>query len=119
LRFAVYKVSKRFDQDISALCGAFAVQLNGGAVIHARICFGGMAGTPRRAPQAEQALTGQPWTEATVAAAMRALADDYTPLTDWRASADYRRRAAQNLLQRFFLEYEAGAPIQVAAGAGA
>jgi xanthine dehydrogenase small subunit len=116
LRFAVYKISKRFDQDISALCGAFAVRLNGGTVTQARICFGGMAGTPRRAPQAEQALTGQPWTEAAVAAAMGALAGDYTPLTDWRASADYRRRAAQNLLRRFFLECEAGAPVQVAAG---
>ena len=117
LRFAVYKVSKRFDQDISALCGAFAVRLDGGTVTQARICFGGMAGTPRRAPRAEQALTGQPWAEGTVAAAMRALADDYTPLTDWRASADYRRRVAQNLLRRFFLECEAGAPVQVAAGA--
>jgi xanthine dehydrogenase small subunit len=116
LRFAVYKISKRFDQDISALCGAFAVQLSGDTVAHARICFGGMAGTPRRAPRAEQALTGQPWTDATVAGAMSALADDYTPLTDWRASADYRRRAAQNLLRRFYLECDAGAPVQVAAG---
>ncbi|MGK2927232.1 MAG: xanthine dehydrogenase small subunit [Lysobacterales bacterium] len=118
LQFAVYKVAKRFDQDISALCGAFAVQLHGGTVTQASICFGGMAGTPRRAPRAEQALTGQPWTEATVAAAMSALADDYSPLGDWRASADYRRRAAQNLLRRFFLECEAGAPVQVAAGTG-
>ncbi|RPH97785.1 MAG: xanthine dehydrogenase small subunit [Lysobacterales bacterium] len=117
LRFAVYKVSKRFDQDISALCGAFAVQVRDATVTQARVCFGGMAGTPRRAPRAEQALTGQPWTEATVTAAMAALADDYTPLTDWRASADYRRRAAQNLLRRFYLECEAGAPVQVAAGA--
>ena len=119
LRFAVYKVAKRFDQDISALCGAFAVQVHDGTVTRARICFGGMAGTPRRAPRAEQALTGQSWTEAAVAAAMSALADDYTPLTDWRASAGYRRHAAQNLLRRFFLECEAGAPVQVAAGARA
>jgi xanthine dehydrogenase small subunit len=117
LRFAVYKVSKRFDQDISALCGAFAVQLHDNTVTLARICFGGMAGTPRRATLAEQALTGQPWTEATIAAAMRALADDYTPLSDWRASAGYRRCVAQNLLRRFYLECEAGAPVQVAAGA--
>jgi xanthine dehydrogenase small subunit len=117
LRFAVYKVSKRFDQDISALCGAFAVQVRDATVTRARICFGGMAGTPRRAPRAEQALAGQPWTEATVSAAMRALADDYAPLTDWRAGADYRRRVAQNLLRRFFLECEAGAPVQVTAGA--
>jgi xanthine dehydrogenase small subunit len=117
LRFAVYKISKRFDQDVSALCGAFAVRLHGGAVTQARICFGGMAGTPRRALRTEGALTGQPWTEATIAAAMTALADDYAPLTDWRASAGYRRLAAQNLLRRFYLECEAGAPVQVAAGA--
>jgi xanthine dehydrogenase small subunit len=116
LRFAVYKISKRFDQDISALCGAFAVRLNGAAVAQARICYGGMAGTPRRALRAEAALTGRPWTAATVAAAMTALADDYTPLTDWRASAGYRGRAAQNLLRRFYLECEAGPPVQVAAG---
>jgi xanthine dehydrogenase small subunit len=78
-----------------------------------------MAGTPRRAPRTEQALRGRPWTEATIAAAMDALVEDYTPLTDWRASAAYRSRAAQNLLRRFFLESMAGPgePVQLAAGA--
>ena len=97
----VYKVSKRFDQDISALCGAFNVTVVDGVVTDARIAFGGMAGTPKRAAAVEAALIGQPWTEATIDAAIPAFAQDYTPLTDMRASAAYRLGAAQNLLRRY------------------
>ncbi len=104
LKYAVYKLSKRFDQDISALCAAFSLQLKDGKVVNPRICFGGMAGTPKRSTTAEQVLNGASWTEETVAAAQQAMREDFKPLTDWRASSDYRMQAAQNLLQRFFLE---------------
>ncbi len=107
----VYKISKRFDCDISALCGAFALQLQGGVVESARIAFGGMAATVKRAPAAEAALRWQPWTEATLQAAMAALARDYTPLSDLRASAGYRLQVAQNLLRRCWLETRPEAPL--------
>ena len=103
-RLRAYKISKRFDSDISAVCAAFALTLDAGVVQSARLAFGGMAATVRRAPQAEAALTGRPWTEATLQAAMAALAQDFTPLTDLRASAAYRRQVAANLLRRCWLE---------------
>jgi xanthine dehydrogenase small subunit len=105
--FRAYKISKRFDQDISALCGAFLIVLDRGTVTRARIAYGGMAGTPKRAAAAEAALTGQAWTRSTVEAAMAALDGDFTPLDDWRASSAYRRRVAANLLLKFFIEISA------------
>ncbi len=104
LRFRAYKVAKRFDQDISAVLGAFALPIEDGTVGAARIAYGGMAATPRRARRAEAALAGQPWTEPTIEAAMAAIADDFAPITDWRASAGYRARVAANLLRRLFIE---------------
>ncbi|HUP07592.1 MAG TPA: xanthine dehydrogenase small subunit [Caldimonas sp.] len=107
-----YKLSKRFDCDISALCAGFSIDLDGtGTVRSARFAFGGMAAVVRRASGAEAAVVGQPWNEATLAAAQRALAADYTPLTDLRASAAYRTRAAQNLLRRFWLETRIDDPV--------
>lgn len=100
----VYKLSKRFDQDISAVCGAFNVTVTDGIVTEARIAFGGMAGTPHRAPAVEGALTGQPWTNATIIAATAKFADDYTPMSDMRASASYRQEVAANMLYRYFAE---------------
>jgi xanthine dehydrogenase small subunit len=99
-----YKISKRFDQDITAALGAFALTLEGGEVADIRICFGGMAPVPRRARQAEAALTGKPWTRETVEGACWVLSEDYTPISDMRASARYRLRVAQNLLRKFFIE---------------
>ena len=111
--FAVYKISKRRDEDISALCAAFRATLDSeGLVDSARIAFGGMAGTPKRAAAAEAALIGQPWTWDTIQQARAALATDYQPLSDWRASADYRMLSAQNLMIRFFLE-TCGAPVRI------
>ncbi len=107
-----YKISKRFDQDISAVCGGFNVTVENGTVTAARIAFGGMAGTPKRALATEAALTGQPWTLATVEAARIALATDFTPLSDMRASAAYRLTTAQNLMLRYFHDL-AGAPVSV------
>lgn len=109
-RLKCYKLSRRFDQDISAVMGAFNVTLTEGRVTAARIAFGGMAGTPRRAAGAEAALIGAPWTEATVAAACEALARDFTPLSDMRASAGYRLQAAQGMLRRYWLEDQGLAP---------
>ncbi|MCC0078536.1 MAG: xanthine dehydrogenase small subunit [Rhodobacter sp.] len=103
-RLKCYKLSKRFDQDISAVLGCFNITVADGAVTRARIAFGGMAGIPKRALHVEAALTGQPWTQATVDAALSAFAQDFTPLSDMRASADYRLQAARNLLIRYFLE---------------
>lgn len=99
-----YKISKRFDCDISALCAGFAIELDGETVRSVRLAYGGMAATVKRAAQAEAALVGQAWTEATVRAAQQALAQDFKPLSDMRASAEYRLQVAQNLLLRFWLE---------------
>ncbi|MGI4721246.1 MAG: xanthine dehydrogenase small subunit [Janthinobacterium lividum] len=114
-RFRTYKLAKRFDQDISAVCAAFAITLDGDTVASARIAFGGMAATPKRAAGAEAALTGQPWTEAVMRAAMAALAQDYAPLSDMRASSAYRMGAAQNLLRRFWLETRGENPLPASA----
>ena len=102
---ANYKWSKRIDQDISAVCAAFAVRIDGGHIASARIAFGGMAPIPARARHAEAALVGQAWHAATVEAAVAALPGDFTPITDMRASAEYRLRAAGNLLRRFHIEH--------------
>ncbi|WP_420546988.1 xanthine dehydrogenase small subunit [Curvivirga sp.] len=102
--FRSYKISKRFDQDISAACGAFALKLGDGIVKDIRICFGGMAGTPARSKKAETALIGQNWSEENVEKAMQMMEGDYTPMTDMRATADYRMMVAKNLLMKFYLE---------------
>jgi xanthine dehydrogenase small subunit len=104
-RFAVHKVTKRRDEDITATLGAFHLTLaKGGEVSSIRIAYGGMAATPKRAKAVEAALLGKPWTEATVEAAISAYDQDFTPLTDMRATAEYRQLAAKNLLRRFFAE---------------
>jgi len=100
----IVKLSKRFDSDISGVCGAFALRIEEGIVTAARVTFGGMAGVPARAPGCEAALTGQAWNESTVEAAAQALADDYRPLDDLRGSAGYRRKVAANLLRRIWAE---------------
>ena len=85
------------------MLGAFAAKLEGGIVREVRICFGGMAAIPKRARQCEAALTGQPLDQETLAQARQALAADFDPITDMRASAHYRQRAAGNLLEKYFL----------------
>ncbi|MFW5654696.1 MAG: xanthine dehydrogenase small subunit [Roseicyclus sp.] len=111
-RLRVYKLSKRFDQDISAVCGAFNVTVEDGIVTAACIAFGGMAGVPKRAAAVEAALLGRPWTAETVAAARPRFAEDFTPLTDMRASAGYRLETAANMLTRHFHEMS-GLPVSV------
>ena len=115
VRFRTYKLAKRFDQDISAVCAAFAFSFDGDIVRTARIAFGGMAATPKRAGATEALLTGKPWSEDNLAAAMAMLALDYAPLSDMRASSAYRMKAAQNLLRRFWFETRPDAPLASAA----
>ena len=110
-RFRTYKVSKRYDSDISAVCAAFALELDGDLITGCRIAFGGMAPVPQRAAQTEAALRGKTWTEDVARAAGAVLAKDYAPLTDLRASAGYRLKVAQNLMYRFYLETRSTDPL--------
>ena len=106
-----YKISKRFDCDISALCAGFSIELDAGVVKTVRLAYGGMAATVKRGKGAEAAILGQPWTQSTVSAAKAALAEDFEPLSDMRASAAYRLQVAQNLLQRLWLETRTENPL--------
>jgi len=99
-----YKLSKRFDQDISAVCGCFNIAVEAGTVTSARIAFGGMAGIPERAVHAENALMGRPWTGETMEEARREIGRGFTPISDMRASAVYRLAVAKNMLTRCFAE---------------
>jgi len=99
-----YKVSKRFDQDISAVCGAFRVKLDGARIAEARVAYGGLAAVPSRAAGMEHILEGAEWNEQTARDAMAALDHDFEPISDMRASSAYRKQVARNLLYRFFLE---------------
>jgi len=113
----VYKVSKRLDDDISAVCAAFSLNLQQGIVVDARLGFGGMAATPVRAFNAERALIGQAFTAEGVAAAQQALEQDFSPIDDVRATAAYRLNVARNLLSRAVLEQDprfADQPLEVA-----
>ncbi len=110
---AAYKISKRRDEDISSVAAGFAVTVENGAISAARLAFGGMAGVPKRAERAEAALVGARFEAANFEAAAKALADDFEPLSDWRASADYRMLAAQNLIRRFWAETGAGEVAQL------
>ena len=100
----VYKISKRTEDDISAVCLALQLHIQRGIVVRASIGAGGVAATPVRARASEAALRGQPWNEATVHAAMDTLRAEFSPISDMRASADYRRQVLGNLLWRFWLE---------------
>ena len=103
-QYRVYKISKRFDQDISAVLGAFWLRLDGLKIAEARIAFGGMAATPKRALHAEAALAGREWDEGAILAAQQALEQDFTPIGDMRASAAYRMQVAKNLIRRLHVE---------------
>ena len=107
-----YKLSKRFDSDISSLACGLAITLDAqGVITSARLAFGGMAAVVKRAALAEAEMLGQPWSEAAANAAAAALSRDFAPITDLRASASYRQRVAANLLRRFWLETRRDAPL--------
>jgi len=109
--FRAYKISKRRDSDISALCAGLMLQLDGDTIKAARLGWGGMAGTAKRAAATEATLVGQPWTEATLRRAQTALAQDFQPMSDLRATDGYRLKVAANLLERFWLETRQQAPL--------
>ena len=111
LRFRPCKISKRFDSDISAVCAAFALRLSGDVITSARIAFGGMAATPLRARKTEAVLQGKKWNDNTLQQALACLSGEFTPLSDFRASREYRATVAGNLLKRFYLETRADAPL--------
>ncbi|WP_175651575.1 xanthine dehydrogenase small subunit [Pseudomonas sp. Marseille-P9899] len=104
--FRAYKVSKRLDDDISAVCAAFNLRIDNGVIEHARVAFGGMAAIPKRARACEAALTDKPFNQATLEKACQALSEDFTPLSDFRASKEYRLLGAQNLLRKYFIELQ-------------
>jgi xanthine dehydrogenase small subunit len=104
--FRAYKVSKRLDDDISAVCAAFNLRIENGVVQDARVAFGGMAATPKRAKHCEAVLIGAPWKNSTIERACIALAEDFTPLSDFRASKEYRLLSARNLLRKYFIELQ-------------
>jgi xanthine dehydrogenase small subunit len=105
-----YKISKRYDQDISALLGAFRLRVHAGRVTSARIAFGGMAATPKRAVRTETTVTGLALgDEAGWAAAADALSDDFSPIDDLRASAAYRMQTSRAMLAKVRIEMFTGA----------
>ncbi|PIM55252.1 hypothetical protein CS062_00270 [Roseateles chitinivorans] len=110
-RLRGYKLSKRYDSDISAVCAVLSLRLEDGVARDARFAFGGMAAIVKRAAKAEAAINGRSWDEAAALAAAEALRENFTPMTDLRASAAYRERAAANLIRRFWLETRANAPV--------
>jgi len=112
-----YKISKRFDQDISAVMLAANMDIVDGVITAPRVAFGGMAAIPKRAAAAEAALIGKPVEMTTFQQAARALVDDFTPLSDMRGSAAYRMATAQNLLVKYGLDLSEGQKFQLA-GAG-
>nr|WP_234263746.1 xanthine dehydrogenase small subunit [Hydrogenophaga sp. NFH-34] len=109
----VYKISKRFDDDISAVCLAIRLGITDGRVTMASIGAGGVAATPVRARRTEAALTGQAWSEDTIMAAAATLRDEFQPISDMRASAHYRTTVLGNLLRRLWLESQGAAVIQL------
>ena len=100
----IYKISKRFEDDISAVCLAVKLQLDGHKIVQASIGVGGVAATPARAGKTETLLRGQAWTQATARRASKSLCDEFSPISDMRASSSYRTQVLGNLLQRFWLE---------------
>lgn len=114
LQFRVYKISKRYDQDISTVCGAFALTVQDGNITNARIAFGGMAATPVRVQKAEQALIGKALKDGAIAAAQNAIKSELNPMDDMRGSSAYRTAVAVNLLDRFAADI-AGKPVEVMA----
>lgn len=112
-RFLVHKVSKRRDEDISAVCAAHYVEIERGKVVAVRLAYGGMAAIPKRAAEAERALLGQAWDEPAIRRAQRAMEEDFAPISDMRASAGYRMKVARNLLWRSYLETSGADNVQI------
>jgi len=102
----VFKISKRLDDDISTVLACFNLEFANQKVVDIKIAFGGMAGIPKRAFACEKALLGKEASETNIALAMMALAQDFSPLSDVRASSEYRMQVAKNLVRKCFYELE-------------
>jgi len=111
----VYKISKRFEDDISAVCLALDIHIDKAVVTHASIGVGGVAATPVRARATEKALLGKPWSPQTLKDAMECLRNEFSPISDMRASSSYRREVLGNLLWRFWLESQGQADVDLQA----
>jgi xanthine dehydrogenase small subunit len=109
----IYKISKRHEDDISTVLGAFSIGLEGARVRTARIAYGGMAATPARVPAAEALLEGTDLDAAAIDSAYDAVSAAFTPLDDVRASAAYRSAMAAALLRRALLELRDGADLSI------
>ena len=112
-QFFAYKISKRFDQDISTTIGAFRIEVQNSVVRDLRAVFGGMAAQPARAACVEKAVSGRPWTLATLVGIDAEVARDFSPIDDHRGSAAYRLRAAANLFRRLQLETTVASPVRL------
>jgi xanthine dehydrogenase small subunit len=113
--FSAYKLSKRFDQDIATVIAALRLERRDGKVRQLQAAYGGMAPRAMRAPNVEAAVSGQPWTPATIADIDAVLARDFTPIADHRGGAAYRLRAAANLVRRFQWETSSDVPLRLEA----
>ncbi|MEM0900526.1 MAG: xanthine dehydrogenase small subunit [Pseudomonadota bacterium] len=112
--FRVWKISKRYDQDISTVCGAFALELDGDRIMAARVAYGGMAAIPKRATSVEKALTGKLLDTTTCMQAGAEIENDFAALSDWRGSAEYRMDVAEGLPLRLAHDF-AGERVEVMA----
>jgi xanthine dehydrogenase small subunit len=106
--FTTYKLSKRFDQDISTVIGAYCLRIEGGKVAELRAAYGGMGATTARAKHVEAVLTNQPWTAESLKDIDALIAQDFQPMTDHRGTDAYRLRAAANLVRRLQIETTEG-----------
>jgi xanthine dehydrogenase small subunit len=106
--FTTYKLSKRFDQDISTVIGAYRLRIEDGKVAEMRAAYGGMAATTARAKHVEAAITGKLWTGEALKNVDALIAQDFQPMTDHRGTDAYRLRAAANLIRRLQIETTGG-----------
>ncbi len=111
-QFRVYKISKRYDQDISTVCGAFMLEVESNKITTAKIAYGGMAATSKRCEPAETILIGNELNDKTLISAKLAVTKFFQPMSDMRGTASYRAKVAANLLDRFALEL-AGETVEV------
>ena len=102
--FKAYKISKRFDDDISSVCASFNFLIKKNKILKANVAYGGMSEIPKRAKAIEKALTNSTFSEDTFLKAQKLITKDFSPIDDMRASKKYRVDVAKNLIMKFFHE---------------
>ncbi len=105
-KFRTYKISKRYDQDISAVIGAYRLDFDGDTIAKAWVAYGGLAPIPKRASRCEKSLTAKKWNIVTLRSASRKISEDFQPISDFRATKDYRLKVAANLFERLYQDLE-------------